>query len=124
MNPYDKAHELIRVLRNSEQFRRVKEAREKVEGDPQALNMLQDFRKRQWELETKQLTGGDVSQADIDNLNRLAEVVSLHRDVHTYLEAEYQFSMMISDIQRLLGEVVDEAMLPAPFTDTKAKEDK
>ena len=61
MNPYDKAHELARALRTSEVFERLKSARERIEQDPATLEMVQNFRKLQWELQTQRLTGQQVS---------------------------------------------------------------
>ncbi|WP_067922778.1 YlbF family regulator [Alicyclobacillus shizuokensis] len=123
MNPYDRAHELAKEIRNSEVFRRLKDARERIEQDPSTLHMLQDFRLREWELQTKIIDGQELSQEEKDNLARLAEIVRLNRDVSEYLEAERQLTVMLMDIQDILSKVVEDALLPHPgLGDTKENE--
>ncbi|MCL6627916.1 MAG: YlbF family regulator [Alicyclobacillus shizuokensis] len=123
MNPYDRAHELAKEIRNSEVFRRLKDARERIEQDPSTLHMLQDFRLREWELQTKIIDGQELSQEEKDNLARLAEIVRLNRDVSEYLEAERQLTVMLMDVQDILSKVVEDALLPHPgLGDTKENE--
>ncbi|WP_067932198.1 YlbF family regulator [Alicyclobacillus kakegawensis] len=123
MNPYDRAHELAKEIRSSEVFRRLKDARERIEQDPSTLHMLQDFRLREWEMQTKIIDGQELSQEEKDNLARLAEIVRLNRDVSEYLEAERQLTVMLMDVQDILSKVVEDALLPHPgLGDTKENE--
>lgn len=122
MNPYDKAHELARSLRASDPYGRLKAAREKVEADPSTQRMLQDFRRRQWLMQTQQMMGQQPSEEERSMLEKLSEVITLNQDARAYLEAEYQVTQVAMDVQRILSEVVEEAMLPAPLEDTGGDE--
>lgn len=55
-------------------------------------------------------------------LEKLSEVITLNQDARAYLEAEYQVTQVAMDVQRILSEVVEEAMLPAPLEDTGGDE--
>lgn len=115
MNPYDKAHELAKAIRESDVFAKTASAREQLEADPSALQMVQDFRHRQWELQAKTMMGQTPTEQEQETLTKLAEVVSMNSDVSAYLSAEYQLSVLLSDVQRILGGIVKEATLPEPF---------
>jgi cell fate (sporulation/competence/biofilm development) regulator YlbF (YheA/YmcA/DUF963 family) len=115
VNPYDKAHELARSIRSADAYVRLKAAKERIEQDLSVLGMIQDFRKRQWELQTEQMMGQEPSADALKTLQNLAEVVQLNADAREYLQAEYQVSQLAMDVQRILSEVVEEAMLPAPL---------
>ncbi|KEO82083.1 YlbF family regulator [Tumebacillus flagellatus] len=110
MNPYDKAHELARAIRESEEFRVLAERKKKVDSDPQAKKVLDDFRRRQWEMETRRIMGEEITEDDLRSMQKLQEVIQLHDAVREYLEVEYRFSVMYSDIHKILGESVREVI--------------
>lgn len=114
MNPHDKAHELAKAIRESDVFSRTLAARKRLEMDESTVTMVQDFRRRQWELQAKAMMGQPITEQDEAMLSKLAEVVSLNPDVSQYLAAEYQLSVLLSDIQKILGGIVTEAALPEP----------
>jgi cell fate (sporulation/competence/biofilm development) regulator YlbF (YheA/YmcA/DUF963 family) len=116
VNPHDKAHELARAIRESEVFARTLEARKRLEQNPSTVTMVQDFRRRQWELQTKAMMGQSITEEDQATLSKLAEVVSINPDVSQYLSSEYQLSVLLSDIQKILGGLVSEAALPEPIS--------
>ncbi|MCL6444873.1 MAG: YlbF family regulator [Alicyclobacillus sp.] len=119
-NPYDKAYELVKALQASDAYTRLKSAREKLEADPAALDMLQDYRKRQWEVQSKLALGQSVSDADRAMLERLSEVVRLNQDARAYLDAEFHLMQIMMDIQGILGKAIDEATLPSPVLSSDA----
>lgn len=116
MNPYDKAHELARSVVASDAYVKAKAARERLERDPSALRMAQDIRTRQWALQAKVFAGQTPTREEEETLQRLMEVVSLNSDVREYLQAEYQLSVLLADIQRILADAARDAMLPDPMS--------
>jgi cell fate (sporulation/competence/biofilm development) regulator YlbF (YheA/YmcA/DUF963 family) len=114
MNLYDKAHELARAIRNSQEFQELKQAKEKVDQDPDAKRMLEDFRKRQWDLEAKMMTGNQPTQEERDALQKLHDVIQMHQAIRNYLQAEYRFSVIVGDVQKIIGESIRE-IIESPF---------
>jgi cell fate (sporulation/competence/biofilm development) regulator YlbF (YheA/YmcA/DUF963 family) len=110
MNAYDKAHELARALRESEEFRTLAEKKKQVDADPQAKKILDDFRRRQWELETRRLMGEEITEDDRQAMQKLQDAIQLHQTLREYLEVEYRFSVLYSDIHRILGDAVREVV--------------
>jgi cell fate (sporulation/competence/biofilm development) regulator YlbF (YheA/YmcA/DUF963 family) len=110
MNPYDKAHELARALRDSQEFQALAEQKRRVDADPAVKKMLDDFRHRQLELETRRIMGEEITEADLEQMKRLHEVVTLNPIAREYLEAEYRFVVIYSDIHKILRDAVKEVM--------------
>lgn len=111
MNPYDRAHELARALRESEPFRAMKSAKEKLAPDPQGRRMLDDFHLKQLEFERKKILGQEPSVEEQESLQKLYEILQLHETVRSYLMAEYQLGVMVQDVQKILGEVLEEVSI-------------
>lgn len=111
MNPYDRAHELARALRESESFQAMKAAKEKLEPDEQARRMLDDFHLKQLEFEHRRLLGQEPSYDEQESLRKLYEILQLHDGVRSYLMAEYQLGTVFQDVQKILGDVLQEISL-------------
>lgn len=110
MNTYDKAHDLARSVRESQEYQALLDQKRRVDQDPAAKKMLDDYRHRQWELETRRLMGEEIVEADLEQMNKLHEAVQTHPLLRDYLQAEYRFSVLYSDIHRILGEAVKEVI--------------
>ncbi|MCI0182464.1 MAG: YlbF family regulator [Acidibacillus sp.] len=117
MNPYDKAHELVRALRESEEYRTMKQSVDQVSGDDQAKRMITDFHMKQLEFERNRLLGQEPTQEDQEDLQKLYDVLQLHTAVRDYLRAEYQFGMIIQDIQKILSDALEEITIMPELTE-------
>lgn len=108
MNPYDKAHELARSIRAADVFERAARSKKAIEADPSAQRMVQDFKRRQLQMQAKQMTGQNPTEDELTQLQKLSEVVQLNSDVRNYLQADMELQVLLMDVQRILGEVMDE----------------
>lgn len=107
MNVYDKAHELARALKTAPEVIEYKAAMEKINSNPNNKKMVEDFRKKQFELYSQQLKGIEPSKEQVDSLNNLFNIISLNSEVRNYLESEMKFSRLWEDILKILGDAVD-----------------
>ncbi len=110
MNVYDHAYALAKAIKVSPEYKNFLHAKEKLDGDSSAKEMLTDFRKNQIELQKQKLSGIEVAPEQEERLNRLMEVINLNMTVKEYLEAEYRFSIMLTDIQKIIGEAMEDIL--------------
>jgi len=110
MNPYDKAHDLARALRESHEFGTLLDQKRKVDAEPSAKKMLDEYRRRQWELETRRIMGESISEDDLEQMRKMTEAVQMHAVLRGYLESEYRFGVIYSDIHKILGDAVKEVI--------------
>lgn len=106
MKTIELAKQLAKALAESAEYQNYKAAKEKVEAHEAARTMLKDFREKQIELERKRMNGDKLLQPLEEELRKLTEIISLNPFVRDYLIAEFQFSMMIMDVQKIIGEAV------------------
>ncbi|PYZ98863.1 hypothetical protein CR205_09920 [Alteribacter lacisalsi] len=107
-NPYDQAHELARVLKESEEFGKLKELHEVVNSDDVAKRMLDNFRQVQMELQQKQMQGAQISEEEIQNAQKQFELVQQHETISKLMEAEQRMSQVIGDINKIITEPLEE----------------
>ncbi len=108
MNTYDAAHTLAKAIRESNEMKELREAKEALKADESAKNMLIDFRNEQIKMQEQKLQGIEVARESEEKLVKLYEVVNLNTLVKGYLEAEYKILRMLDDIQKIIAEATRE----------------
>ena len=111
LNPYDTAHQLARTIRDVEAFHSMKTAKERIQDDENAKRMLNDFHMKQLQFEQKRLLGQEPSEDEQEALQKLYEILQLHSDVRDYLLAEYQLGILMQDVHKILGDVLEEVSI-------------
>ncbi len=112
MNIYDYAHALVKAIKASPEYKKFKIVQDKLQDDSSAKKMLADLRKTQWDLQKQKLSGLEVAPEQEEQLSRLLEVINLNLIVKEYLEAEYRFSILLTDIQKIIGEAMQDIISP------------
>ncbi len=107
VNPYDAAHNLARALKDSQEFQRFHQLRGSVEKDPKVKDMLDDFRRRQFELQAAQVMGKEPDPTTMEAAERLGEILSQHPGVGDYFQAELRLAQLLADIQKIIAEAVE-----------------
>lgn len=102
-----KAQELADALVESNEYQRLKKARETIEEHESAKIMLRNFNEKQLELQKQQLEGQPVTQAQADELRQLYEVLSINPYIRELFEAEFLFSGIMMEIQETLTKAID-----------------
>jgi len=106
-NIYDAAHNLAKLMKESEEYKAYKRVKDKIDSDPKIKEMLSDFKKKQFELQAKQLQGQQVSSDEIYKLQQLYQIISLNSDISEFLSKEFLLQRMVADITRIIAEAVE-----------------
>ncbi len=106
MNVYDQAHALARNLRNHPDVVALREAKAKVDADPEAKRMLDNFLQQSLELQKKELSGEVASQEEKERLEKLAEIVFLHSDIRAFHEQSLRVERLLHDIYGIITRAV------------------
>ena len=88
-NVYDLAHELVRSLKETDQFKDFADAQKALKENEQVYNMMNDFQQKSMEFQTKTMMGEQPDMAS------------------GYLNAQMALQTIIADIYKIIGEAVD-----------------
>ena len=114
MDVYDTANRLSEEIRNSEQFKALKEAKEKLFADEEKKKIIEEFEQLKQEvqiMEMKQQANQEVDQEDKKlKLAKLYNVLVEHEDIKNYFDLEIAFNKMIYDVNKMIGYVIKEIM--------------
>lgn len=104
---YDRAHELARALKGSDEYQSYLRAKERIKSDEPAKKMLADLRAKQWQVQAAQLAGKEAPPDLVSQVEKLYEIVSYHPGLKDLLQAEYRLGKMLADVQKIIAESVD-----------------
>ncbi|MBC5636609.1 YlbF family regulator [Ornithinibacillus sp. BX22] len=107
-NMYDSAYDLEKAIRDSEEFKGLKDAFEAVMGDPTAKKTFEDFRDTQMELQQKQMQGQEITEEEIDNARKVVELVQQHEAISQLMEHEQRLNMVINEISQIITKPLEE----------------
>ncbi|GAB6173478.1 YlbF family regulator [Paradesulfitobacterium aromaticivorans] len=114
MSVIDLAHQLAQALQESEEYRQFLEAKDKVRADESNYKMVKNFQLKQWEIQQAQLLQQEVGFEKQQELEGLYSLLSISPRSREYLQAEFQISRLMNDVQKIIGEAVKDA-LPLGF---------
>lgn len=102
MNIYDKAHDLAKALKESQEVTDITSAMKLVDADPESKRMLDDFRQQQNEVQQRMMSGDMPSAEEMEQMEKLFEVLSLNLNIRRLFDAERRLSVIIQDVNKII----------------------
>jgi cell fate (sporulation/competence/biofilm development) regulator YlbF (YheA/YmcA/DUF963 family) len=121
MSVHDTARRLKRKLENSDEYLNYLELRKKVMAKEGSKKMLLDYQNLMMEMQTKRMSGEELSEEDKERLQNLQNFIEINNTVKKYLEAEYAVSQMINDIQKTIFSDIEVGIPESELESEKAE---
>jgi len=102
MNIYDRAHELAKALKESQEVADITSAIQLVDADPESKRMLDDFRQKQNDVQQRMMSGDMPSPEEMEQMEKLFEVLSLNLNIRRLFDAERRLSVIIQDVNKII----------------------
>ncbi|MEN1970466.1 YlbF family regulator [Lentibacillus sp. N15] len=107
-NIYDSAYDLEQAIRESDEFKGLKDAYEIVMNDPASKQMFDNFRNTQMELQEKQMQGEDISEEEVEKARHIVELVQQHETISKLMEHEQRLNVVINDVSQIITKPLEE----------------
>ncbi|PKM78686.1 MAG: hypothetical protein CVU90_01425 [Firmicutes bacterium HGW-Firmicutes-15] len=101
-NPYDKAHELARAIKDSEAFQRYVLVQKQLEQNPEAQEKIRQFRTQQMEINQAQILGQALDDEKVTQLTVEYAKLNMNKMIAEFFNAEGMFVQMFTDIQEII----------------------
>jgi len=106
VNVYDHAHNLARALKDSEEFKNYMNAKEIIKENESVKAMIEDFQKKQMQIQAAQMMGQEIEEDEMAKLQELYGILLTDPTAAQYIQSEMIFTKIMSDISGILGEVL------------------
>ncbi len=107
VNVHDKGHILAKAIKESEEYKQFKEAKKELESNAATKEMIVDFEKKQFEYQSKQLSGEEVSEEDTKKITELYSIVTKDVLANKYLNAQMKFAILMQDVNKIISDALE-----------------
>ncbi|MBF7095768.1 YlbF family regulator [Alkalibacter mobilis] len=107
MKIYDEAHMLAKAIKESPEYKRMKETQEKVRKNPNDWEMVTDYMKKQMEVQTMQMMGQEPTESQVEKFNQMTSALMAIPAIAEYFHAQYTFSNIYQDVMKIITEGLD-----------------
>ena len=105
---YDKVHELVRELKDSEEYKTYLSLKIELKNDSKSYEMLKDFKKKQEEHQLNYINGQEMSQDELNQMQNLYSLIIQNEIIRKLLESEMRLNVMLADMNKIVGEGLKE----------------
>lgn len=100
----DKALELGRAIRESEQYRELQRAGDNLKEDSSAREIVKNVQEARQQLEFMQQSGVEPNQEQVDNINSLQEQMQANLTVRVFVKAQEEFGEVLQQVNQAISE--------------------
>ena len=106
---YDKANELAKLLKESNEFREYKTAREKAFENDTTASLIKEYHKLQLAAQAAMVSGKKDDET-MQRLQKIGELLQLNQDASAFLFAEYRLNRVVSDIYKIIAVIINKSI--------------
>ena len=110
MKVYDLANELAQEIKQSQEYVTFKTAKEAINLNLELKNKIDEFEKARYEAQIIALQTGKDDEAKMKHVQQLYGELIQNEEASKFFDAEIKFNVMITDVNRIIGEAVQEVM--------------
>ena len=102
VNLYDYANQLEQALRDSDEYKAIKDAFAKVKENEESKKLFDEFRETQMSFQQKQMQGEEIPEED------LQKAIEKDENISELMNAEQKMSQVFQEINQIIVKPLDE----------------
>lgn len=105
-NVYDKAHDLARVLKETAEYQNYTRLKEEVGKNAELTQLVNQFHDKNMAVQTQRMMTGQADEKGMSEVEEMYRSVMSDPLAAQYIQSEFAFTQLVSEIYRILGEVI------------------
>ena len=110
MNIYDTANKLASEIKQSDEYKAYKNAKQQIESNAEIKSKINEFDKLRVDMQKAMLKGESTSNELSVKVQNLYTELYQNEIAKNYLESEMRFSVMVTDINKIISEAIKEVI--------------
>lgn len=110
MKVYDTANKLAGEIKLSQEYLDYKKAKEEVDKNPMFKEKVAKFEELRYLIQLETIKGEDQEKDKVEETKRLYAELVQDPMVKKYFEAEFKFSILLADINKIIAESVEDVL--------------
>jgi cell fate (sporulation/competence/biofilm development) regulator YlbF (YheA/YmcA/DUF963 family) len=110
MNIYDTANKLAAELKQTDEYKAYKNSKQQIESNAEVKSKIDEFDKLRVEAQKAMLKGeANANELSVKLQNLYTELYQ-NEIAKNYLESEMRFSVMVTDINKIISEAIKDVI--------------
>ncbi len=110
MQVYDTVNKLAEELKTSEEYKKLKQAKEQINMNMEYQTKISNFNKLRYEEQLSSIQTGKTNEAKMQEIQKLyAELIQIE-PVKNYFDAELKFNILLADVNKAISEAVKDVI--------------
>lgn len=110
MNVYDTANKLAFEMKNSEEYKKYKKAKDALMQNPEMKAKIEEFEKIRYEAQVLAIKKGEGDSEKIQKLQELYTILIDNKDIKEYFDLEVKFNVMVADVNKIIAEAIKDVL--------------
>ena len=110
MNVYDTANKLASEIKSSEEYKKYKEAKKRLESNSELKAKVDEFEKMRYEVQVLAMQGKEVEEEKNKKLQEMYTILIQNKEIKEYFDLEVKFNVMIADVNKIIAESVQDVL--------------
>ena len=108
MNVYDTAYKLSAEMKESEEYKNFKEAKNTINNMPEYKSKIAEFEKLRYEEQINRIQNGKIDEAKIEKVQNLYKEMIEIPEIKNYFDAELKFNILLGDVNKIISDTIQD----------------
>ena len=114
MEIYDTANRLAEEIKNSDQYKNLKIAKENINSNPEKKSKVEEFENLKQEVQLMEVRQQNNQEIDENEkkvkLAKLYNVLVENKDIKEYFDYEIAFNQLMIDVNKIIGDGIKDIL--------------
>ena len=110
MNVYDTANKLAYEIKNSNEYKEYKQAKNKIMQDPEMKSKIEEFEKIRYDAQVLAIKKGEGNSEKMQKLQELYTILINNKEIKEYFDLEVKFNVMVADVNKIIAEAIKDVL--------------
>ena len=110
MQVYDTANKLANEIKESNEYKLYKQAKEKINQNLELKAKIEEFEKVRYEAQVLSIKEGNSDQEKLKKLQELYEMLIQNNEIKEYFDLEVKFNVMVADVNKIIAEAIKDVL--------------
>lgn len=110
MNFYDKIHELVKSLKETEEYKNYMDLKSKVKENVELSENIKEFRDKQRTEQMKYISGTEIDEQTKQDMQQAYSLLIQNPLAIEFFQAEVKLDVILADMQKIIGESLQDVV--------------
>ena len=110
MKVYDTTNKLAQEIKDSEEYKEYKRAKEYIKNRPDLKTQIENFEKLRYDVQVATLQGVEADKTKALKMQQVYIEIIKNPEIKRYFDVELRFNVMLSTVNKTIGDAVKDVL--------------